>query len=162
MMMKILVTAAGKHGSTMEISMAIARALNEAGHEAEAQPVVNAPAPAGYDAVIIGSAIYAGQWMKAARRYVETHQERLRQIPVWLFSSGPLGDDPQPLEEISILPELLAQSGARGHQLFVGSLQKADLNFGEKIIVKMVKAPYGDFRDWEAISAWSAEVAAAL
>lgn len=160
--MKVLVTAASKHGSTMEIGTAIARALEENGHEAEVRPIGDAPSPAAYDAVIIGSAIYAGQWMKAARRFIEKYQGLLQEKPVWLFSSGPLGDDPQPVEPLAILPQLITQSGARGHELFVGSLLEADLNFGEKMIVKMVKAPYGDFRDWEAIAAWTAEVAAAL
>jgi menaquinone-dependent protoporphyrinogen oxidase len=36
------------------------------------------------------------------------------------------------------------------------------LSFPEKLIVKGIKAPIGDFRDWEAITAWATGIAEAL
>jgi hypothetical protein len=32
----------------------------------------------------------------------------------------------------------------------------------EKLIIEALKAPAGDFRDWEAITAWANDIAAAL
>ena len=112
--------------------------------------------------MLIGSAIYAGRWMKVARQFVNTHQETLRQRPVWLFSSGPVGeapDDPLQPEERA---ELLRRSGARRHQLFNGRLDTKDLGTGERLMVRAVKAPTGDFRDWRSIGAWAAVVAKEL
>jgi menaquinone-dependent protoporphyrinogen oxidase len=51
---------------------------------------------------------------------------------------------------------------ARGHRVFVGKLNPGDLGFGERLMAKVVKAPEGDFRDWDAIRAWAREIAAAL
>lgn len=162
--MKILVTAASKHGSTQAIAEAIGEELRHAGHVVDVVDAAQASGVVGYDAAVIGSAIYAGSWMKEAREFVAQNQSALLQMPVWLFSSGPLGaEDPQPQADPTQLPELLAQTNARGHRIFVGSLQKEDLNFGEKLIVKAVKAPYGDFRDWDAIRAWArTHIAASL
>ena len=36
------------------------------------------------------------------------------------------------------------------------------LNLAEKLIVKALKAPAGDFRDWEAIIPWAQSIAAEL
>lgn len=161
--MKILVSAASKHNSTYEIAEAIADELRRVGMKAEVFHAEKAPAPSGYDAAVLGSAIYMGSWMGEARDYVEKHQAQLAQMPVWLFSSGPLGaEDPQPSAPPQQLDELLEKTGARGHEIFVGKLDKDGLGFGEKLIVKGVKAPYGDFRDWDAIRGWARSIAAEL
>jgi menaquinone-dependent protoporphyrinogen oxidase len=36
------------------------------------------------------------------------------------------------------------------------------LNLAEKVIAKVMRAPVGDFRDWDAITAWAKEIAAVL
>lgn len=161
--MRILVAVASKHGSTQEIGERIAAGLRGNGRSVDFYSADQAPPVAGYDAVIIGSAIYAGNWMGDAKEFVERNQAHFAGKPVWLFSSGPLGDeDPQPTEDPVGLDELMAATTAREHKIFVGSLDKDKLGLGEKLIVKAVKAPYGDFRDWKTIEAWANEIAAAL
>jgi menaquinone-dependent protoporphyrinogen oxidase len=51
---------------------------------------------------------------------------------------------------------------ARGHRLFAGRLDRPRLGFGEKAMVVALRVPDGDFRDWKAIDAWSAQIAAEL
>lgn len=161
--MNILTIVASKHGSTREIADAIGEELKQNGHQTDVYDAKQAPPPTDYDAVIIGSAIYMGSWMGDARDYVVDNQSALANLPVWLFSSGPLGaENPQPTEPPAQLDELMTQTAARGHQLFVGKLDKESLGMGEKLIAKAVKAPYGDFRDWPAIRAWAGDIAAAL
>jgi len=60
------------------------------------------------------------------------------------------------------LDDLLAQTGAREHQVFVGRLDKSALGLRERLIARLVKAPEGDFRDWDAIRGWASRIAAAL
>jgi len=161
--MNILIVAASKHGSTREIANAIGEELNKLGHQTDVFDAKQTPQPTSYDAAIIGSAIYMGSWMGDARDYVSNNQSALADMPVWLFSSGPLGaEDPQPTEPPAQLDELMAQTEARDHQIFVGKLDKASLGMAEKLLAKAVKAPYGDFRDWDAIQAWAGDIAAAL
>lgn len=161
--MYILIAAASKHGSTHEIAAAIGEELRRAGHTVDVYNAKEAPSAAPYDAALIGSAVYAGSWLPEARSYVADNETALAGKPVWLFTSGPLGaENPQPVGDPTQLPELLAESGARGHQIFVGKLEKDSLGFAEKLIVKAVKAPYGDFRDWQAIRGWAAGIAEAL
>ncbi len=157
--MNIIVVAASKHGSTLEIAQEIGTELRQAGHNVDVFEAKEAPDAANYEAAVIGSAVYAGSWLAEAHTFVANSQAALQTIPVWLFTSGPLGEEePQPVGDPVQLPELLAQTNARGHQIFVGKLDRDKLNLGEKLIVKVVKAPYGDFRDWEAIRHWAAEI----
>jgi menaquinone-dependent protoporphyrinogen oxidase len=115
--MNVLVVVASRHGSTHEIAEALARELRA-----------------------------LGNWLPDARKLVERNRARLATVPVWLFSSGPLGqDDPQPKGYPQHLDELMQETSARGHRTFVGKLDKSKLGLGERLIAGMVKAPEGDF-----------------
>jgi menaquinone-dependent protoporphyrinogen oxidase len=161
--MNILVAVASKHGGTREIAEAIGQELRESGRAARVRIVSEVRDVGRYDAAIVGSAIYMGNWLADAQQFVERHRADLSALPVWLFSSGPLGqDDFQPRGEVAHLQELLEVTQARGHRTFVGTLDKREFGLGERLVARMVKAPEGDFRDWEAIRAWTREIAAAL
>jgi menaquinone-dependent protoporphyrinogen oxidase len=165
-MMRVLVTAASKHGATHEIADAIARGLREHGRQAglvvESIAVERGPSPGRYDAVVLGSAVYAGGWRDEARRWATEHAAELRTRPVWLFSSGPIGDPPFPPDEPHDAAPLLQVTGARGHAVFPGRLEKQRLTFPERAMVTAMRAPLGDFRDWVAVDAWAAEITDAL
>jgi menaquinone-dependent protoporphyrinogen oxidase len=160
--MKVLVCAASKHGATTEIAAEIGAALSAVGVEA----VVLAPDEVltvdGYDAAVIGSAVYVGRWLEPAKVLVEHHQEALRAMPVWLFSSGPVGDPPKPVEVPIDAQPLADLVDARGHRVFAGDIDRSRLGFGERAMVAAVRAPDGDFRPWAEIEAWAREIAAAL
>jgi len=116
---------------------------------------------------VLGSAAYVGRWQKEAARFLESQEAGLVQRPVWLFSSGPTGEgDPVELLQGWRLPEALRpvadRIAPRDIAVFHGNVDRSKLNFIEKQMIKMVKAPAGDFRDWNAIRAWAAGVASVL
>lgn len=159
----VLVTAASRHGATFEIAEAIARTLQENGIEVDVLPVDAVTDLSPYRAVVLGSAVYIGNWLEPARRLVDTHGDELAQRPVWLFSSGPLGDPPRPSAEEAVKIEpLLERTHAREHRLFAGKLDRSKLGFGERAVVLAVRVADGDFRDWTEISDWAATIATAL
>jgi menaquinone-dependent protoporphyrinogen oxidase len=78
----------------------------------------------GYDAVVVGGALYAGRWHKASLRLVKRHARELKQRPVCFFASGPLDDsatgmDIPPVRGVKALMERVS---ARGHVTFGGRL----------------------------------------
>lgn len=166
-MSKVLVIYASKHGSTQEIAETIAAELTARGLEADLH---NAEAPTeitAYDAVVVGSAIYAGNWLPAAVQFVKENVAQLAQRPVWVFSSGPLGEGPaselvdgwtQPRS----LDSAFAQIVPRDVTVFHGKIDFDSLSWGERLIFRAVRGQTGDFRDWEAIRAWAGEIATAL
>jgi menaquinone-dependent protoporphyrinogen oxidase len=162
--MRVLVTAASRHDSTLGIAEAIANGLVRRGIEADMLPVDQVHGLAGYDAAVIGSAVYVGRWMRPAIAWISANSARLAAMPVWLFSSGPLGppDDPVPATAPADVAEMMALTGAREHRVFAGRLDRAQLRIAERAMVKATRANYGDDRDWEAIDAFANEIAAAL
>jgi menaquinone-dependent protoporphyrinogen oxidase len=161
--MRVLVTFASRHGSTREIADGIAQELRVAGHSVAVRPVDAVQEIERYDAAVIGSAIYMGDWLPEVRHFVAENRATLARLPVWLFSSGPLGgDDPQPHGDPAHLEELLQATRANGHQLFVGKLDRGCLGIGERLIATVVKASEGAFRNWKAVRAWAREIAMRL
>lgn len=158
--MRMLVASASKHGSTEGIAEAIAGRLRQLGNDATAIRVGDVDNLDGVEAMVLGSAVYAGSWMKEAVEFAEANAERLAGMPVWLFSSGPLGtevhDDEEQPRQLADLSRMLQPEG---HRVFFGALDIGKLAFGERMMVKAVKAPEGDFRDWVAISEWADEIA---
>lgn len=155
----VAVAVASKHGSTDEIAHAIADILGRRGLDVTVSAVDKPSEPHAFDAFVIGSAVYAGHWLKTARAFVETHQQLLAQRPVWLFSSGPIGDPPKPTEEPVDITGLVEATEAVEHRIFAGRLERARLGFAEKAIVIALRVPDGDQRDWNSIHEWAAGIA---
>lgn len=160
--MKVLVAAASKYGATGEIAGAIGDVLAEHGFDTTVIPPDKADRIDDYDAVILGSAVYAGHWLKSARELVDQFGDALASRPVWLFSSGPIGDPPKPEEDPVDVAAIVEATKARDHRVFAGKLVKRQLSFPERAVAVALRVPDGDFRDWSGIRAWASAIAQAL
>ena len=160
--MTVLLTVASTHGATQAIGDVVADVLAEMGLQVDRREPEEVHDLAGVDAVVLGSAIYAGRWVASASELVDRLADVLRERPVWVFSSGPLGDPPRPEGTGPAIEEAVARLAPRDHRVFAGALDRDDLGLGERAVVKVVKAPYGDFRDWEAVTAWATAIGGAL
>lgn len=162
----VLIVVESRHGATREISGVLAQRLVTHG----ASATVVAPEDCheiDADAVVVGSGVYYGKWLKSAQRFVDRHAPELLSRPVWLFSSGPLGEDDKTETdgtdagiEPAVVARLVELTGARAHHVFAGRLDRDDLGPFEKLVAAGVHAPEGDFRDWEDVKAWADEIAA--
>lgn len=159
--MRVLVTWGSERGGTEGIAHMLADALTREGVDVEALPPEAIATLHGFDAVIVGGALYANRWHRVARRFVRRHLQELRRVPVWFFSSGPLdasadGTELPPTNQVAALMERV---GARGHQTFGGRL----LPDTKGVMARaMAKKMGGDFRNPARIRAWADELAAAL
>jgi menaquinone-dependent protoporphyrinogen oxidase len=164
----ILVTYASKYGATKEIADKISQALLKSGMQAEVLPAGAVKDLTGYQAVVLGSAIYIGKWPKEAVKFLRENEKILAERPVWLFSSGPTGEgDPLALAGGQRLPNSLLPLVNRIHPrdivVFHGFNNPSRLNFIEKWALKsIVKKPLGDFRDWNAIAKWADGITSSL
>lgn len=166
--MKVLVAVASRHGATdqiaREISVRLLDTLSATDPTAAVQvrAVNQVPSLDGYDAVVLGSAVYMGRWLPAAREFTKRHAAALAAVPVWLFSSGPIGEPHQPEQDPADIAGIATAIGARDHRTFFGRLDKHQLGLAERAIVRAVHAAEGDFRDWPAIRDWARTVGEAL
>lgn len=160
--MKVLLAYASRYGSTREIAEAIVEVFGWSNLPADLKDVRDVDSIDEYNAVILGSAIYMGQWMKEARQFVDRFEDDLKSRPVWIFTSGPIGDDPFPKEDPPETPAMMERTGAQEYRSFSGRLDRSKLGLGEKIVATVVRAPEGDYRNWTSIRDWAKSVAAEI
>lgn len=165
--MRVLVTAASQQGATHGIAEAIGRRLRLRGLDATVAGPDEIVDVAAYDAFVIGSAIYMGHWLEPATAFVDRHAPMLSQRPVWLFSSGPVGDPTRRLVQKMTadpveLPELLTLTKAREHRIFAGRLAGQGLHGPQRLSLLIFRGIEGDWRDWTAIERWADEIATGL
>ena len=79
--MNVLVAYASRFGSTRGIAECIAEKLQQQGTPAEAQLVEAAGDLGGYDAFVVGSAVFAGRWMEEATGFVRRNRAVLASRP---------------------------------------------------------------------------------
>lgn len=159
---KVLVSVESRHGATEQIGRRVAQLLSDAGWSIDVLRPAEVTHVTPYTAVIVGSAVYGGSWLAPARELVERFAIELRERPVWLFSSGPIGDPPKPIGDPAGVAPLVQLVRPRGHGIFAGRLVDAELGIAEKLMTRAVRAPHGDFRNWRAVDAWAGEVIRAL
>lgn len=169
--MTVLVVYASRHGATRGIAERIAATLGAAGQRADVHPSDEVRDLSGYDAFVIGAAIYYGHWRKPAAAFVQRNMALLVKRPVWLFSSGPLGSQtpgaqghrPPEADPPIELGELREAVRSRGERMFYGALDPAGLTLPERTVRRVPAGrallPEGDFRNWADIDAWAQEIA---
>jgi menaquinone-dependent protoporphyrinogen oxidase len=161
--MKVLVAFASRHEATRDIAEVIADELEASGLEVDLLDADAVPSMADYQAVVLGSAVYTGGWLPAAKHFALARASALRTVPVWLFSSGPIGsEDARTLDDAPEITELMRATQAREHRVFLGRLDKQGLDLAERLVTRVVDAPEGDFRDLGAIIEWARSIASSL
>jgi menaquinone-dependent protoporphyrinogen oxidase len=150
----ILLAYASRFGSTQEVAETIASTLSEAGLEVNLQPMQDIKSLDRYDAVVLGAAIYNAKWNADAHQFVSQHQDALTQLPVAIFTLGPLSPSDaakrnsrrQLDNELAKYPSLKPVAV----EVFVGKLDPTKLGFFERL-----GTTASDHRNWDAIRAWA-------
>jgi menaquinone-dependent protoporphyrinogen oxidase len=186
-MTKVLVVYASRHGGTRGIAERIGEVLRTEGLDADVSSADQVVGTGSADAVIVGSGVYMGNWLKEAIDFIKRNEVTLAELPIWLFSSGPIpgsskdkGPSGDPLTDAlgpeeglgsggrKKIAELSAATYPRDHRVFLGAFDPNDppKTMTERFVRLLPAAkkilPPGDFRDWDAIEAWAREIAATL
>lgn len=165
---RTLVAYASPHGSTRGVAERITGRLQERGIQVSCLPVDGAADVAGYDAVIVGSAIHNRSWLLSAAQFIRTNRTPLAEKPTWLFSVGMPAALARPLRKWGMregpkaVQEFVSLVNPRGDVLFSGVIEPAQLPVISRLILRMMGGRYGDFRDWHAIDAWADGIGAEL
>lgn len=158
----ILLAYASRFGSTQEVAETIASTLSEAGLDVDLQPMQEVKSLDRYDAVVLGAAIYNAKWNSEAHQFMMQHQSALTQLPVAIFTLGPLSasDAAKRNSRHQLDNELAKYPWLKpvAVEIFAGKYDpsKPGLNFFERFL------PAHDYRSWDAIRAWANELSAQL
>lgn len=165
-MSRALVVYGTKSGCTKGIAEAIGEGLRRAGAEADVIAAEEKPDPSGYDAVIVGSGIRAGLWHASAKQWLVGHAEALKARPFALFTAClTMHSNPEKADEARGYTDLLLkETGLEPVDigLFPGMYLPKEFSLPERLVMKAMKAPEGDFRDPQAAARWAAEIAPRL
>ena len=166
-MTKVLVTFASSHGATAEIAHVIGTVLRDNKFAVDVRRIEDVKAISAYNAIVLGSAIYIGEWLGSAQDFLIAHAETLKKQYVWLFSSGPTGEgNVLELLDGARLPEsleaIVAAIEPRDVAVFGGKIDLRRLRKNERVIIKAANVPKGDFRNWYAIKFWAQQIADTL
>jgi menaquinone-dependent protoporphyrinogen oxidase len=158
---RILLTYATRAGSTIGVADAICAELRRRGLEVDIQPVTANPTVGTYEAVILGSAIRMASWLPEMVEFIKTNQAILQACPVALFTVHILNtgaDETSRAARLAYLNTVRPLLNPVDEVYFTGKVDLEALSFVDRLMVKMVKSPIGDFRDWDGIRAWSSAV----
>jgi menaquinone-dependent protoporphyrinogen oxidase len=134
--MKTLIIFASKHGATREIAERIAKKLGDTTlHDVKLGKM---PTLTDFDAVIIGSPVYAGMINGKIKKLISAKMDQLQDKKVGLFLSGMTRDDKHAQEffKTNFPPKLLKDAKA---QAFLGGVfDPKKTSAPERLVMKMV------------------------
>ncbi len=164
---KILITYASRHGSTKEIAMTIGKVLENHKFISDLSPSEDVVSLNPYHAVVMGSAVYSGDWLEPASELLESFREQLTKMPVWLFSSGPAvnGDPNKALGGWHFpksLQAIVDDINPRDIKLFAGKIDAELLTRDDWLANRSMGGNFGDYRDWSIIIEWADSIADSL
>jgi menaquinone-dependent protoporphyrinogen oxidase len=164
---KVLVCYSTGTGCTQSVAERIGETLAREGADVDVKPYESSPEPAAYDAIVAGSGTRAGSWRPAAKKWITRNAEALKAMPVALFTVGIAmahGGAEKTAETLGVTNGLVQKTGLEPVDVgaFAGWFDPRKFNFIERKVMRMAKAPEGDFRDWAAIEDWAMRVAPTL
>jgi menaquinone-dependent protoporphyrinogen oxidase len=159
--MLVLVAYGSTRGGTAALARMIAEDLEAEGFTADVRSARHVGGLEGYDAVIVGGALYAGRWHRDARRFVTRFAGGLRGIPTYLFSSGPLDNSAGRVEipPVRGVASLMGRVGSAGHATFGGRLAPDTTGL---VARAMAKKHAGNWQDPNQVRTWVHQVASDL
>ncbi len=120
----------------------------------------------GYDAVIVGSGVRAGSWHGSVKKWVADNAGALTDVPTTFFTAClTLQADPGKTDEVRAYTDALIQeTGVKPLDvgLFKGLNEPKLFSLPERLILKALKSPQGDFREMDVVAAWTRSIAPSL
>ena len=158
---QILVAYASRKGSTAGIAQAVGKELVSAGYTVDVIEMKTVTTVEGYNAAIIGAPVYMGKVDKDISKFVAKNRDRLASIPVAAFAVGiaPVAPQIEPVEKVlDNLTKAVSPIQLIAATVFAGKLDPDKMSFIERQMTSLMKVRTGDFRDWNAITAWAREL----
>jgi len=158
----VLVAYATRAGSTIEVADSIAYAIAGKGYTVELRHIDEVSDLSLYSTIIFGSAIRMGNVTPEIKKFIESNKAQLESIPTAYFvvCLTMKDDTPENREKVAeyLTPlRTLVQPFAEGY--FAGKMDYSRLKRFDRFVAKrLVKAPEGDFREWDKIREWAVEL----
>jgi menaquinone-dependent protoporphyrinogen oxidase len=159
---RALIAYASRAGSTAEVAQSIGDVLRQRGLDVGICSVRNIDDISGYDAFVLGTAIWAGKPLPEMRKFVTIHQDALAQRPVAYFIQCDLLREYSPGNRqiaLGYLTPLRRMKEPVSIGLFAGRRDFSKTNpILRWFLMRVVRLAEGDWRNWEQIREWAASI----
>ncbi|MBN2105870.1 MAG: flavodoxin domain-containing protein [Deltaproteobacteria bacterium] len=166
------------HGSTAEVAARIGDGLCDMGFNAEVKWVGDVTEVEGYDGFIVASAIYKFGWLPDAKAFLEKYKDQLAAKKTALFIVGASMSEDTPETRAAVQKSFVdpvLEKYPEIHPVAIGlfggaiDFTKEKYSLFEKIVLRILgfilrleDKNKADWRNWETIDAWAAEVGAEM
>ena len=162
---RVLVAYGTRTGTTASVAEFMGEILAAEGLQVDVRKVREAEGASGYDAVVLGSAIRAGKLMPEIVEFVKANQAGLKAMPfaAFLVCATLQEDTEENREEVAgyLTPmRELVEPDVEGY--FAGAIDMNKLSWPLRLLLRIMKAEGGDWRDWGAIRVWAGRLPEAL
>ena len=158
-MSKVLVVYGTKTGCTAGVAARIAETLSAKGATVDVRPAADKPDASAYDAVVVGSGVRMSNWHAPVKEWVSANADALKARPTAFFTAClTMKTNPEKVAEVRAYTDpLIAETGVKPVDvgLFAGMNVPKKFSLPERLVMRMMKAPEGDFRDFDAVAAWA-------
>ena len=163
---RILVAYASRAGATAEAAEAIGQVLRDRGAEVDLRSVKDVHGVSGYDALVLGSAVWVGKPLPEAIRFAATRKDGLADLPIAYFVlCDTLREDTAEnrARARGYLDPLVAVKAPVSLGLFAGARNFSKLHpFLRWLLKNVMRLAEGDWRDWDQIRVWAADLPSRL
>jgi menaquinone-dependent protoporphyrinogen oxidase len=165
---RLLIAYGSRCGSTGGVAESIGQVLSMAGAAVDVRLVKNVNDLSPYQAVVVGSAIRMGKWLPEVTKFVKAHQDKLSRVPTAYFvvcltmKDDTVENRRKTLGYLEPVRKQFSQVKPVDIGLFAGAVDYKKLSFVYSLILKVMGAPEGDFRNWEVIRTWATGIRPAI
>jgi menaquinone-dependent protoporphyrinogen oxidase len=159
-MTEVLVAFGSKMGGTAELGAAVAARLEERGIPVDLRAADEVRMVDHYTAFVVGSAIYTKRWRPEVIRLLGKIAVTAPDKALWLFHSGPLGDEAgEPQKLPKKVSQLSRRLNIKGTMTFGGRMPEKPKGLMATVVAREMA---GDWRDFADVVAWTDRIADAL
>jgi menaquinone-dependent protoporphyrinogen oxidase len=163
---RILVAYASRAGSTAGAAEAIGQVLRDRGADVDVRSVKEVQGVGRYDALVLGSAVWVGKPLPEAVRFAAAHADALAPVPVAYFILCDTLQEDTPANRATArryVGPLMRIKQPVSLGLFAGARDLSQVHpLLRWFLMRVIGLAEGDWRDWEQIRAWAADLPARL
>jgi len=171
-MPRILVVYGTTEGHTAKVAGAVTEALHRTGAVVEVMAADDpAPAPDGYDGVIVAASVHAGRYQRSVEQWVQAHAAALARTPTAFVSVclGVLQHDPKVQRDLqAIVDRFITVTGWRPAvvKFVAGALPYTRYGWLRRAVMKHIVAKAGgdtdtrrdyEYTDWNDLGHFAAD-----
>ncbi len=162
---RVLVAYATMAGSTEGIAKRIGEVLKNHNLPVDVLEVSQIEDLSKYETVVLGSGIRGGAFFSGANMFIEQNKSELEVKDFHVFLVCLTMREDTPANRLTVegyLHPIRSQIKPISEGLFAGAYDSSKHNFMEKLVMRAMKAPEGDFRRWDEIASWAEGVATSI